>query len=430
MAKCHSYFFLLLTLFTTASAARAASSPVYAFALQYDGQINAYSKNDNSGSGQINRLRLEQSADFTKEFSGLFQVSTSSNSYAFDAKTTYDVNPTSQNIFEVFPSDFYIQYKTSNFLIRTGYQQVVWGEAFGLFYSDFINPKDLRLSPFTSPEKQRRSLPMLNLKTLFGSSSFQVIATASPDYDILPPLGRQLSKDNLAALGVSQWSITKAAHPALFSKPEYGAKLNSSFWGMDLSGYYMTYDDRLPYYQLTSISGVPTTGVLEEKHQRISSSGVTLAANAFDFVLRAEALKNQNKKFNTLVAGLGTADSDESVSVIGIDTPSFNNYIFSLQFSDSALNKYDTALTRPKYQSLWSTRLTKSLSKQMSWELSTIYAPYDQGGMAHFEFVWPKSKIIEIKFGYEQSFGPRSSDFGRNYDLSALYVNLTADFKD
>lgn len=422
--------FLLLAFLSMACSAQAAPAPVYAFALQYDGQINAYNKNENSSTGLINRLRLEQSVDFSKEFSGIFQVSTSSNSYALDAKTTYDVTPKAQNIFEIFPSDFYLQYKNSNLLIRTGYQQVVWGEAFGLFYSDFINPKDLRLSPFTSPEKQRRSLPMLNLKTLFGSNSFQLIATASPDYNILPPLGRQLSADSLAALGVSQWSITKTAHPAPFSKPEYGAKLNTSFWGMDLSGYYMTYDDRFPYYQLSSASTLPTLGILEEKHQRISSTGVTLAASVFDFVLRAEALKNQNKRLNTLIAGLGTYDTDEAVTVIGIDTPSFDSYIFSLQYSDSALNKYDATIARPKYQSLWSVRLSKSLIKQMSWELSTIYAPYDQGGMAHFEFVWPKSKIIEVKFGYEQGFGPRSSDFGKNYDLSSLYVNLTVDFKD
>jgi hypothetical protein len=37
-----------------------------------------------------------------------------------------------------------LQYKRNKFQLRFGNQQLVWGEAFGFFFADIINPKDTR----------------------------------------------------------------------------------------------------------------------------------------------------------------------------------------------------------------------------------------------------------------------------------------------
>ena len=47
--------------------------------------------------------------------------------------------------------------------VRVGNQSVVWGEAFGAYYADIVNPKDLRQSALGDVATWRLPIPMVNV---------------------------------------------------------------------------------------------------------------------------------------------------------------------------------------------------------------------------------------------------------------------------
>ena len=69
---------------------------------------------------------------------------------------------------ELLMRDFYLEYKSGTALVRLGNQQVVWGEAFGFYFADIVNPKDLREYGLGDLTDQRLQVPMLNAKLLFS----------------------------------------------------------------------------------------------------------------------------------------------------------------------------------------------------------------------------------------------------------------------
>ena len=90
---------------------------------------------------------------------------------------------------EIRLRDLYLQYKHGHFLIRLGNQQVVWGESFGFYYADIVNPKDLRELGIGDLAANRLQVPMLNANFIYGDYSLQAIYIPKPFFDIIPSQG-------------------------------------------------------------------------------------------------------------------------------------------------------------------------------------------------------------------------------------------------
>lgn len=408
----------------------ATAAPKGFFTGQFDANFRQWTMEPSRKLGQNYRLLLEQKIDLNAESQFVFQGRGYSGTDLVDNIGSWDQVQTRNLVSEIYPQDNYYQYKSGGFLFRAGYQQVVWGEAFGLFYSDFINPKDLRLSPSTPSEFSRRSLPMLNVKMVSSMMSLQLLVAPQPQYHLLPPPTRLFGANTLKALSVSSIDIRKSSAPMLFEKTEYGGKLGFTSSSSDISLYYYNYDDRMPYYETTSDSVFPVILHLNEKHQRMSSAGVATAFEGFGFMFRGEFLQTQNKKFNTIDAtGIGQFQTTENVFVASAETPSMNGYIFATQFSDSTLANNPSSSLRTRYQSLVSFRLQKTLSQEHSFEVIYTMAPYDKGGIISGNYYWPRNKDSEVRIGFESHEGDSESQLGRDRDLNNFYISLRNFFR-
>lgn len=401
------------------------------FTGQFDANFRHWTLLPSQKTGQNYRLLLEQRLEFNNESSIVLQARGYAGTDLIDNIGSYDSSVSSRNLAsELYPQDNYFQYKSGGFLIRAGYQQIIWGEAFGLFYSDFINPKDLRLPPSTPSEFSRRSLPLINIKMVGSSTSLQLLMAPQSGYHLMPPPTRLLGVDTLRSMSVSTIDVRKASSPNYFAKSEAGGKLGFTSSWADISVYYFSYDDRMPYYQQSTDSFFPYIIHLNEKHERIQSTGLSSAFETFGFMFRGEILQTRNKRFNTVATtGISDFQTNENVFVISTEAPNIDNYIFSIQYSDSSLGENPTGSLRSRYQSLISLRLQKTLSQEHSFEIIYTTAPQDKGGYVSGYYFWPRNKESEIRIGFDSHEGASDSQLGRDRDLNNIYISLRNFFR-
>ncbi|MBY0414879.1 MAG: hypothetical protein K2Q18_11970, partial [Bdellovibrionales bacterium] len=147
-----------------------ASNDIFAASSRY--QMRGYlstrlsnytSSNKNKNYGQQTRAQFEQTTQFTSNIFALNQLRWTSNSVAEDLSTKSSLSK--KDNFNTYLGENYLKFKSPKYVIQVGYQEVVWGEAFGFNYADIINPKDGRETLFSEAGDARYPLLLANAKT-------------------------------------------------------------------------------------------------------------------------------------------------------------------------------------------------------------------------------------------------------------------------
>ena len=333
--------------------------------------------------------------------------------------------------------DFYLQYKVENTFIRIGNQQVVWGEAFGFFYSDIINPKDLRDGGFRELEDIRIPVPIINLKYSLDRFSIQAIYLPKAYFNMNPLPGSDFSARikelNFAnTLSVNR-NLSAAIEPA---NGEYGGRLSLNTQGIDTSWFFFSYLDRTPHYTINSSSSLPNSISLDEHHSRIFSTGATLSYEKSGFVYRLEALKTFNRKYTNIifsqagVPSLNNPFSDESIFVLGLDLPQVEKFNFGFQYSESSISDYFENSLRPQVQQLFSLRASSAFSDNHTGQVIYANQTNDGSSALQLEYLYSGFDKIEFKLGADFFEGASSSHFGSIHHASRIYTHIRLWFSD
>ncbi len=351
--------------------------------------------------------------------------------YAINADR-YPTNLLKNDSVEVSLRDVYLQYKTSNWFLRFGNQQVVWGEAFGFFYSDIVNPKDLREGGFGEFAAIRRQIPILNTKFIFSNFALQGLFIPNGGFNVNPMPGSDFAPSSFNSLGVSTVEVQRQLNLPLEARnSEAGARLTAQFGGADISLFYLSYFDRVPYYSVNSSSTLPTRLILDENHSRISSLGFTASYDLNGYMLRFEGLQNSDRLIPVVVgSSLSTARTDEFVYVGEVDFPTWNKFNFGLQWSESILSNKATGLLRSARQSLLGFRMQRSTWSNQSFDFFYAWAANDAGSRIELNYYWPLTGVLEAKLGAQILGGSRTSEFGALHAGSRVFAELKVFFKD
>ena len=342
----------------------------------------------------------------------------------------YDANPgesdrvRSEDRQEVRFSDAYYQWENDRWLLRFGNQQVAWGETFGTFYADVVNPKDLRLGLPLDFSESRRATPMANFKFIAEGFSAQLLHIWQPQFHILPMPGSDYSPDLTALTGASNVEVRREKQlPWFEGTGEWGGRASTTFWNTDLSLLFLEYYDRLPYYEILSSSAGRVE--LGEKHGRVSSSGLTLATDVEGFVVRGEAVFTKNRRVPVMLGPFLTNRSvDENAFALALDLPPWERLNVTLQWSESALSDDGNYLLREKRVTYLGLRALLSVFESSSLELVGVHSPSDAGNRLQLEFKHPLMGWLESRAGVEVNSGPDQSEFGRIKRASQAYLGL------
>lgn len=375
-------------------------------------------------------LRLQQTADLNDSWSAVLGARASVETLYLTHPKQYPDDLASKDSQEVLLRDAYLQYRADHLLVRVGNQQVVWGEAFGLFYADIVNPKDLREGSFGDFSENRFAIPIVNAKLIFGSFWTQAILVPQPQFSKLPLPGSDFAFPFQRYVSVPNISIHREQSlPWEMENLEVGNRTGFLWNKLDFSLFYFNYFDRNPYYLLDSQSTLQNL-VLDERHSRVESYGATASLEANGYVLRFEGLMTKNRVFPKLSAGaLDQLKADDQIYVAGVDFPTWNKINWGLQWSQNQVMSEAGGLFRSRIESLASLHLQYAFFKEQTLDLIYNYATEDGGQRFQMEYLLPLSNKSEIRLGVQGFDGPESSEFGQFRGATRAYLTIKAYFQ-
>jgi len=384
-------------------------------------KLTSYTEKNISTVGQVTRAQFEQTTEFTKNFEALNQLRLTSNT--FDTDLSARSTPVQKDNFQAYLGENYFKYKSENWVAQVGYQEIVWGEAFGFNYADIINPKDQRMTFFSDAPDARFPLLLFNGKYFFSSGdltgSVQFLVSPQPRFSRALPVDFYLGD----ALPQTTLAVNKEKSPKLFKKNEIGGKISASYNGYDTSLFTYSYLDRAPHYEFDSAS--LTTVTLNEKHASIKSTGVSFAKTIYDYVFRTDIVFTQDKAINFINNSLLDSYPTNTLNtLISLDSPTYNDYSGVFIFARSTLSKINTNSFRDKQEQYIIGKITKNLGYDRTLEFSYIHELEHSGHSIQTFLNWPVTSSNDIKIGGEFYLGDNSSNLKKLKNVNSVFFSL------
>lgn len=323
---------------------------------------------------------------------------------------------------DVILRDLFLQYKAGPVTLKIGSQQVVWGEAFGFYYADLVNPKDFRDFGIGPLDRNRLHTPMVNAKLNFNDNVVQLLYIPKPFFNKTPSVGSDFAFPfNRFFPGQPFTFDDERTLPIGIKNAEYGARLSPNIPGTDLSLIYFNYFDRAPVYQSTDNSGfIQVIG----KHPRIETLGITLSLPVSVLVLRSELLFHRNKQFNFFDGALKAYTSDQWVGVLGLDYIVGDKWRLGLQVSENYRKQNSSGAIDLQSTQLITSHGSFTFNNLQVLDLLIAYAPHDGSSLTELSYLVPLNKRVEILFAADLFNGGRSSQFGLFHPASRGYIQF------
>ena len=384
----------------------------------FSAKSNYYLKDADEVFGTRARFKLQQETKFNTDFTLVNQLRFTYSSLYTDISNNTSNDPT--NTREFYLGDNYLKYKSSSWILQTGYQDIGWGEAFGFNYADLVNPKDLRETFYTDYGDSKLPLFLMNFKYFFENGSMQLIYSPEPRFSRTLPL-EVFTKDVFPQANIKS-NIKKT--PDFFKEHEFGGKLAKSFGGIDASLFYYSYLDRDASYSLRSAS--LTNIELDENHSKVKSTGISVASTLLDnFVFRTDVVYTQDKIINS-VQGLNLLSTSTDVTnvVLSFDTPTFNDFSGVFVVANSRLSKDIPKAFREKNQTYSIAKIGYNLGQEKSIDLSYTHEWNHKGHALQSLFLWPVGPTTEIRVGAESYWGDKSSQLSKIRNVSNIFLGI------
>jgi hypothetical protein len=318
--------------------------------------------------------------------------------------------------------DLYLQYKSGPATIKVGNQQVVWGEAFGFYYADLINPKDFRDFGIGPLERNRLHTPMVNFKWNFNDNVFQLLYVVKPFFNKTPNIGSDFSFpfNRFFAPGTFTFNDERTLDIS-WKNAEYGGRFTPNILGIDLSFLYFNYFDRAPVY-ISSLSAGQTN--ILGKHNRLETLGATLSLPVSTLVLRAETLFNRHKHFNKFTGDLNSFSSDQFVGVVGVDYIVGDRWRLGVQLSENYRFRTEEGALEKASTQLVTGHGSFTLLQDQTLDLLVAYGPHDGSSLTELSYTIPMSKRIDLLIASDLFNGGSSSQFGLYHPATRAYIQI------
>ncbi len=318
--------------------------------------------------------------------------------------------------------DFYLQAKTRRLLVKLGNQQVVWGEAFGFYYADLINPKDLRDFGLRDLTAQRLMMPMLNTVFFLKGASIQFLFAPKPFFNLVPGVDGDFSPWKNLFPTTPVRLIDNPQGKFSIGDGEVGVRMTTLLQGYDLGFFFFTYFDRQPVY--TSAPG-PAGLDLIASHSRVGSLGLTFTKDYSSWLVRWESLFTKGKAFQKFDStGLSFYTGDEVTVASEAEYTGWLPWRVAIQFAYQGIPHWNAASTTPKNRELLSANVKAPIYREQSLDAIVSWAIHDGSTLSRLQYTIPTSQQFELMFGTDLLLGGARSQFGAFQAGSRVYVQL------
>jgi len=321
---------------------------------------------------------------------------------------------------------------------RIGRQHVVWGEMVGLFFADVVSAKDMR--EFILPDFESLRIPQWAVRGEYYRDDWhaELLWIPYPSYDKLgrpadfsqPGRGADFYPYPASPPGIPV--IRGEVKPSRsLAHTNYGARLSRLIQGWDFSGFFYSSMNSAPtLYRDPVLPSVPQVHTFTPRHDRIRQVGGTLAKDLVDYVLKAEMVYTQGRRYNVV----NSTDSDGVVKqnnldwVVGLDfnpdaDTRLNAQVFQRVFFD-----HHPDIVPDRYENGLSLLANRKLSGNWEAEALLIHSLNRSDWLLRTKASWKARPDLRLSVGLDVFGGPPTGLFGQYDKQDRVYADLRYDF--
>jgi len=334
---------------------------------------------------------------------------------------------------EIQLRETYLDFSAGGLDWRVGRQHVVWGEMVGLFFADVVSAKDMR--EFLLSDFQILRIPQWAARAEYFKNDFhaELVWIPFPSYD---KIGKPFDPTKPGSgSDFYPYPVSPAGVPIVAgeNKPDYGfnhtnvgLRLSQITDGWDISGFWYSSMDSQPTFYRDPVN----KQIFYPRHDRIWQAGGTLARDLDAFVLKAEAVYTNGRRFNTL----SLIDEDGLVKQNTLD------WAVGLDFNPTADTRLNTQLFQRVYfghdQNAVFDRLENGISLLVNhkfspkWETEAllVHSLNRSDWMLRPKVSWKFQPNWRLTGGVDVFHGPPTGLFGRFDSMDRVYTELRYDF--
>lgn len=329
---------------------------------------------------------------------------------------------------EIELRDTYVDYSSGAMDLRIGKQQIVWGEAVGLFFADVVNAKDLR--EFVLPDFDLIRIPQwgVDVEYTHGEGHLELVWLPIRDFHRLGVSGSEFHLDPTVPAGTPFTEVDPSKPPRSISNSEAGARVGYLLGGWDLGAFYFYTWDKFPVPYRT-ISG--STYNFMPQYRRAHIVGTSFSKELSDVVLKGELTFNPGADLQTF----DTTDADGIIEspvidyLVGADYTWFNKVDTNVQLLQRVITDHRSLFVEDAVRthlSFWAK--TGFLDGKLEPEFLVITGLNEPDTMYRPKLTYNISETLQLRVGADIFQGRPLGVFGRFDNKSRVYTELTLYF--
>lgn len=383
-----------------------------------------------------NILTLNTSGRLSDTISFVFEGRFSYDA-VFDLNDRYNSDVESDQKTMADLRDAYLDMNLGEIDLRLGNQQIVWGQAVGLFFADIVNPKDLR--EFILPDLDQARIPVLaaNAEFYISDTYIQFIFIPFPEFNEFGEPGAEFDFSKPLYIQDADIIFHDPEEPAnSLDNSEIGARINKLIQGWDLSVFYLYDYYNFPVNYRTAIvnpsgSVHPVTFIYCSEYERIHRLGATFSKDYADIVFKGEFIYSSDMFYtsSSLNDADGIVESPSFELLLGFDYTFFNTIDSNFQLLQEIVLDHESDLIRDKYSTSFSVWLkTGFLDNRIEPELFFITSFNDTDGMVRPKISYNYNDSLKLIFGVDIFYGDSNENFGMFDENDRVYLEILYNF--
>ncbi len=314
--------------------------------------------------------------------------------------------------------------------IRIGKQQIIWGNADGVFITDVVSPKNLEEFLLRDFEEIRVGITSLKADYYFRNNTIEFvwvptfIPTKFPEENSIWFPQRDFSEYPIEPIIDS----SKKEVDNNLENSEIFAKFSSMSSLLDyeiMLGY--MWDDDPTMHIRKEID--PDTIIALPQHHRLSLAGGSFSSTVGPFVFRGEGAFYDGKYFNSQDQNLseGVVEKNYLHYLLGADF-SFSGIDFSTQFIQETILDYETTIVNDEYNNTVTFTAREDFLRQtLALELFSYIGLNNSDALIRPKIIYDLKDSFELLLGLNLFLGDKGQ-FGQYNDNDMIYTKITYSF--
>lgn len=347
----------------------------------------------------------------------------------YDAAHNFPKNVGSDQKYELELRDTYFDYSDGPFDVRLGKQQIVWGEAVGLFFADVVNAKDLR--EFILPDFDLIRIPQWGIDAEYSKKNFHAEFLWLPilEFNKIGVRGAEFEFPYPVPEGVSFATQDPREPKNNFKNSETGMRLSYLLSGLDISAFYLYSWEKFPIRYRSISAGVYN---FTPQYKRLNITGLTFSKEISKIVCKGEFVFTPNGYFSLFddTDSDGITRKDFLDYLVGIDFSLFKKIDNNIQFMQRVIFDYDKHLVNenPVRNSI-SYRISRGfLNDTLDAEFLVIASLMEKDFLYRPKATYNFKNNWKVRVGMDIFKGEPSGVFGKFKKKSRIYSEATYSF--